>query len=109
MGGDGGVGAVVGEGDGDAVAVSQGGAAVVAGGTVARRGSLDHRGRRVDAEHAVARSHQDGDGAALPEADVEDRFRLGEVEFGERAVLVSAVSLTIRRPTRPSGPLGCPA
>src|SRR5215216_3086368 len=45
VGGDRGVDAVVGEGDGDAVPVSQSGAAVAAGGTVARRGLLDHRGR----------------------------------------------------------------
>jgi len=45
VGGDRGVGAVVGEGNGDAVAESQGGAAAAAGGTVARRGLLDHRGR----------------------------------------------------------------
>ena len=87
VGGDRGVGAVVGEGDGDAVAVSQGGAAVAAGGTVACRGLLDHRGRWVDAEHTVAGSHQDGGGAALAEADVEDRSGLGEVEFGEGAVV----------------------
>ena len=66
---------------------SQGGAAVTAGGTVACGGLVDHRGRRVDAEHTVAGSHQDGGGAALAEADVEDRARLGEVELGEGAVV----------------------
>jgi len=67
--------------------VVQDGAAVTAGGTVACGGLVDHGGGQVDAQHAVAGSHKDGGGAALAEADVEDRAGFCEVELGEGSVV----------------------
>lgn len=81
------VGGLVGERNVDAVAMAQGRSSVTAGGAVAGGGLLDHRWRGVDADHPVAVAEQDGCGAALPEADVENGARLGEAEHGERAIV----------------------